>query len=310
MESKQKMKRKINRVGTGTLTVSLPSKWATKYDLKQGDEVEVVEEGSKLSVSTESIKREPKKLFIEIKENNKRVIRGFLYGAYKNNFDEIEISFKDESILKSLSKEAEGLLGFEIISQKKGHCVLKNVATPNRDSFNDLVNKIFLLTISFANDTFEAIKRKENESLNNIELQESTQNKIVLASIRILQLEKENIVLYPQLMHYVLSELEAIGDDIKYICQYHKNYKINLNKETEKLFYNFIEHLRKTYSLYLKFNLEDLQNEVVLREPFIKEANKLIESSEKDQRVLITHLSGAYLKSFDVLRNIFQINVK
>ena len=42
------MKRKINAVGTGTLTVSLPNKWAQKYNLKKGDELNVAEEGGSL----------------------------------------------------------------------------------------------------------------------------------------------------------------------------------------------------------------------------------------------------------------------
>ena len=35
------MKRKVNRVGQNTLTVSLPSKWARKYNIKAGDEIVV-----------------------------------------------------------------------------------------------------------------------------------------------------------------------------------------------------------------------------------------------------------------------------
>ena len=42
------MKRKVNRVGANTLTVSLPSKWAMKYGIKAGDEIEGNEEGKKI----------------------------------------------------------------------------------------------------------------------------------------------------------------------------------------------------------------------------------------------------------------------
>ena len=38
------MKRKINRVGPNTLTVSLPSKWAKRYGLRKGDEINLEEQ--------------------------------------------------------------------------------------------------------------------------------------------------------------------------------------------------------------------------------------------------------------------------
>jgi len=41
------MKRKLVKQGGTALTVSLPAKWAKKYDLKAGDEIDLVEEGNK-----------------------------------------------------------------------------------------------------------------------------------------------------------------------------------------------------------------------------------------------------------------------
>ena len=45
------MKRKVNRVGQNTLTVSLPSKWVKENDVKQGDELEIIEEHNKILLS-------------------------------------------------------------------------------------------------------------------------------------------------------------------------------------------------------------------------------------------------------------------
>ena len=44
------MKRKINRVGQNTLTVSLPTKWVKKIGIKQGDELDIFEEGRNLTI--------------------------------------------------------------------------------------------------------------------------------------------------------------------------------------------------------------------------------------------------------------------
>ena len=46
------MKRKVIQIAESTQLVSLPRKWALKYGVKKGDEVDVLEEGNKIVVST------------------------------------------------------------------------------------------------------------------------------------------------------------------------------------------------------------------------------------------------------------------
>ncbi|MEK6851032.1 MAG: AbrB/MazE/SpoVT family DNA-binding domain-containing protein, partial [Candidatus Thermoplasmatota archaeon] len=43
--------RKVQKVGTSTLTISLPKPWVQKFGLKQGDQVFLEEEGSFLKVT-------------------------------------------------------------------------------------------------------------------------------------------------------------------------------------------------------------------------------------------------------------------
>ncbi|MBI4416674.1 MAG: phosphate uptake regulator PhoU, partial [Euryarchaeota archaeon] len=43
--------RKVQKVGTSTLTISLPKPWVEKYGLKQGDQVFMEEEGTYLKVT-------------------------------------------------------------------------------------------------------------------------------------------------------------------------------------------------------------------------------------------------------------------
>ncbi|MBI2136461.1 AbrB/MazE/SpoVT family DNA-binding domain-containing protein, partial [Candidatus Woesearchaeota archaeon] len=42
------MKRKLVQHGNTSLTVSLPKKWTDKFNLKKGDEIEIVEKDDKL----------------------------------------------------------------------------------------------------------------------------------------------------------------------------------------------------------------------------------------------------------------------
>ena len=48
------MKRKIVKQGAATMTVSLPTSWIKKFDLRQGDSIDVQEIGKSLVMTTES----------------------------------------------------------------------------------------------------------------------------------------------------------------------------------------------------------------------------------------------------------------
>ena len=47
------MKRRIIKQGHNTLTITLPSKWAKKFNINPGDEVELIEQGKDLKIATE-----------------------------------------------------------------------------------------------------------------------------------------------------------------------------------------------------------------------------------------------------------------
>lgn len=48
-----KVGRKVIQIANSTQLISLPRKWTQKYGVKKGDELEVVEDGSKVIISTE-----------------------------------------------------------------------------------------------------------------------------------------------------------------------------------------------------------------------------------------------------------------
>ncbi len=62
-----KMRRKIIKQGHNTLTITLPSKWAKNFNLKSGDEIEIIERDNGLFLSTEK-KQESNKVQIDIND--------------------------------------------------------------------------------------------------------------------------------------------------------------------------------------------------------------------------------------------------
>ena len=49
------MKRRVIQIAESTQLVSLPRKWAKKYNIKKGDELEVEIEGSSVRITTDNV---------------------------------------------------------------------------------------------------------------------------------------------------------------------------------------------------------------------------------------------------------------
>jgi len=302
------MKRKINKVGTGTLTLSLPAKWIKTHNLKSGDELEVMESKDSLIVSTSEIRPPSKRIAFNFTELNRWKIRKILFGAYKNGFEEIEINFKDPNILAVINNESEMLLGFEIITQRKDFCLLKNVASPLKESFPDLVNKTFLFTLSYLEDIFTAFETKDFKSLEDLELRERNQNKLILALLRLLLEYRYIITPNPEFIYFIISEIEAIGDNFKHICRVYKNKEIVLGTDVRNFFRETLNLFRTTYKLYYKF---DLQKHVQLAKENIKMANNhLIEACSNDEKILVCNLDTIITRLYDILREIFHRDIE
>ena len=62
--------RKINRVGTSTLTVSLPNKWVNMHNVHAGEEVNVIEEDSRVVISLKNSQPLHKTAHIHLKKGD------------------------------------------------------------------------------------------------------------------------------------------------------------------------------------------------------------------------------------------------
>lgn len=122
------MKRKVNRVGTNTLTVSLPSKWVKKRDLQPGDELDVNEFNDGLLIGTTLKKTNSKHIELDISEYTyfslARVLEVIYRGAYSSivlfhNKPTIYYAKQDTylNLVVTIKKLVERNIGSEIISQ-------------------------------------------------------------------------------------------------------------------------------------------------------------------------------------------------
>ena len=102
--------------------ISLPRKWAKKYGLKKGDEVELSERGKELLLSTEKAIEEEATTTVKIEDAAKFMGR-LVHAPYRFGYNEVEIKYSDPSavpkIQEYLDQLQKALLQQKYVMQKK-----------------------------------------------------------------------------------------------------------------------------------------------------------------------------------------------
>lgn len=206
------MKRSIVKQGAATLMVSLPSKWARKFQLQKGDEIDLVEKGRDLLITPEFVYeiRKGTVNLSEVKKIWKRVITAY----YKSGYDEIEIIFdKPEEISKVYSMLNE-FVGFEIVSQKEKSCIIKEIVETKETNFKTILSRTFNMLISISQDCSGALKNKNTELLGTIPERDLIINKYCNFCRRIINkglVQQEDA----PMLYYIIEALESFGDIYK-----------------------------------------------------------------------------------------------
>src|SRR3989344_3894477 len=107
------MKRKINLVGTGTLTISLPSSWVKKNNLQKGEELEITEKNNELILSSEKKNEEKKEITIDIPSST-NFSRRFIQVPYIQGYDVIKFTSNDPKVFQKIEENMYTVIGFQI----------------------------------------------------------------------------------------------------------------------------------------------------------------------------------------------------
>ena len=165
------MKRKVNKIGQSTLMVSLPHKWVKEYNIEKGDEVDVEIEGPTVRLSKVSTKRSEKKsCTVQIDHNYQTTLRSLLNGLYRQGYDTIHFTFSKqgtEKLIRAFVRDY--LLGFEIISQGQGKCIIESWTEPDTQKAAALLRKVFFITQESYDIVLEDMSEGSKDRLETIE---------------------------------------------------------------------------------------------------------------------------------------------
>jgi phosphate uptake regulator len=165
------MKRKVNRVGQNTLTVSLPAKWVQKQGISAGDDLDVEEEGNNLVIIRDAGKTKINKVILVLDDLNKMLVNRYLHEFYRQGAEEIVLKFAKQKIPdyktktqiqieKHVKKLVERFIGLEVVSLTKNKILLQSLMAAEEPGKIDVVQKrVYFLVKEFLDEMILALDK-------------------------------------------------------------------------------------------------------------------------------------------------------
>lgn len=224
--------------------VSLPSKWAKQYGVKKGDELEIEEQGSKLSIKTDTTKEVSRK---ELDcDRLEMLAKRKIFREYHDGTDEIQVNFSNPKKIQDIKEYLSELIGYEIVKQGNNYAVISDVTGQKQQDFDQIMRRLFLLLKGIIEDSITALQQKDRAALQNIMMRDEEINKFTHFCLRILS--KQNVKEDRKNVYFtMLYTLERIGDDYKNMIRYIIGTKKMPDEEAIKIYRQLQEFYAKIY---------------------------------------------------------------
>ncbi|MFT4303528.1 MAG: AbrB/MazE/SpoVT family DNA-binding domain-containing protein [Candidatus Woesearchaeota archaeon] len=252
------MKRSIVKHGPSSYIVSLPLHWIKANNLKKGDEVNVDEIGSDVVISA-FLREKVETAEISIKEA-KDMTPQIISGMYKRGIDEIRIYYETQEefmlILNSISQDA---LGYEIVETTDKVCIVRDITKLTKE-FDTFLRRIFLVTLSMAEEGIKILKTKNNSALESIVFLEKSNNKFTTFCRRFVN--KYGCDSFDRIgpIYFIIELLEKIADQYKYLFEDMRKHSFEGKNNKRMLTYlvRINSMLRIYYECFYKFEMKKI----------------------------------------------------
>jgi len=277
------------------MTISLPSKWIKENNLKEGDELSIEQKGKTIALSSTKIISSSKK---EIDARKLGIFtKNDLSHYYFVGYDELVIHFDNESVLEQVKERVPDCIGYEIIDQTENKVIIKAITNVLENEFDNILRKVFLQLKQMAQDTYDALAKKEYSRLRKIRELETINNRFTSFLQRLLSKHGYKVHERTLQAYDMVQNLERLADEYKYICDSFLNYKESISKEGLNLFKQINEFFVLFYELFYKDNPENRAQLYKERKPLRKKAYDLL--YKKKDITLSHHLIALLEKIFN-----------
>jgi phosphate uptake regulator len=276
------MKRKVNRVGTNTLTVSLPNKWVKSNNLKKSDELEVTEIGNNLMLGKE-YSPQLERCHIDV-SGQQTMIHRIIAALYKAGYDEVTIKYADSEELEIIQDRLQrNLPEFDIFEYRQNEVIIKAISKLEPKEFGMVFKRLIFTMKDIAHDSFRAISENNYVELRSIAIRDKSVDKYSDFCRRLLNKYVVTEFKRKKCIYSLIEEIEIIGDMYKELCNEISNKKIEVSNELKVLFKEITDFFYYFSDLLFKFNLEKVKILGVQREQLKKKIEPMYAQIEKKE---------------------------
>ncbi len=303
------IKRSVIQIANSTQLISLPRKWSQKYGVKKGDELEIVENGNKIFISTE---RSAEAENLEITPPHlKNITERFVTASYRNGCKEVKVAFDKEAnpgLLEYINQKMDDqTIGYEMIKQDKDYCLIKDLSgTATDEEFENALRRSFLLTTTMSKDILEALKRKDIEELKNMYFRDRSINKFTNYCARQLILKGYKNHKTTIFMYHFIRDFEAMADQYSLMAVYYSSQPTKLSKEFLDSLQIANDILAVYYELFYNFDKTKL-NELFTK---IKSANpKSLYALKKIDLAMVSYVDSIHRRLKELVDSLIELNL-
>ncbi len=164
--------RKIQKVGTSTLTVSLPKDWVRQHELKKGDQIYIIDEEDALKLLPGEAARErmEKRLTRYLINADAITEEGLLERVVVGNYilgrerliieSEARVSAQH---LREIRNAVHRLMGLGIIEETPNRVILQCSIEPAKYPMNPLLKRLYIIGATMVKESMEALVTSDRD---------------------------------------------------------------------------------------------------------------------------------------------------
>jgi phosphate uptake regulator len=323
------MKRKVIKQGHSTLTITLPSKWVKKFDIKAGDELDLIEQKKSIVLNTQKVV-DIGEISIDVSDLPTQLLWRFIISSYRAGYDKIKVTFENKgndhkklytafsyntieylsnkkhllkmSQIETIQALVNRLIGMEIIDQKKNYCIIKEMGEISYKEFDNSLRRIFLLIKDMSSQIQESFKG-DKSNLKSVHIVDTNLDRFEDFCLRVLNKKGYSDFNKTPIVFSTIFLLELIGDE-------YKDISISLlstrseSKEFIQALDNLIDLFNKLYILFYKFDKEKVKEIYKNHEEWNLFNKKISPDLNAKEKEMIHHLKNIndYIKSLTELK--------
>ena len=308
-------KRKVQLTGGSTLTISLPVKWARAAEIKQGDELSLVQrsDNSLLITPEKSEEERIKSATLELSENESFEDNfRYLISYYLVGYDLVKLlspkGFEAEERKRIKEEVRKRLIGMEVVGESSKEIILQSFLKYEDFTLRDAIRSMSEIIVSMHGDAITALEKGDLNLAEDVTERDNEIDRFYLLIVRQLKAAMSDPELANKIgvgrqrdslgYRIIVKSMERIGDHVENIA---KNVMLmnqtNAVREPEAaLRAATLKHIKE-----IGFRTENIFTKTLasLSDMDLKEANKTIRDAnaladkleELNERILAEELS-------------------